>query len=131
MENMEINITYEILFGIYQKEKDSWDLQKLDSSFFDDCANYLNEKKQFLRKDNPMSAQTEKQIENAKRLIKKIYEAREEKILDMALMKSRTESNIIDMSTLLEKEKLFFDEVVSILDKFRNNIINRIINEVI
>ena len=36
MEAKEINITYETLFEILKREKDTADLQKLDISFFDD-----------------------------------------------------------------------------------------------
>ena len=39
---------------------------------------------------------------NAKRIIKDIYERREKKILNIALIKSRTKSDVIDTSSLLE-----------------------------
>ena len=65
----------------------------------------------------------EKQIENAKRLIKEIYERREKKILNIALIKSRTKSHGIATSSLLENEKKFLQEIEKVLSSYRENII--------
>jgi DNA replication initiation complex subunit (GINS family) len=133
MEAKEVNITYEVLFELLKKEKDTADLQKLDPSFFNDFVSYLNEKKNMLGKEDTLFSydekkKTEKQIENAKRIVKEIYERREKKILNIALLKSRTKSNVIDTSSLLENEKKFLDEIVKVLDTFRSSIINNIID---
>jgi len=132
METKEINITYETLFELLKREKDTTDLQKLEPNFFNYFVDYLNEKKNMLNKEDTLFSydekkKVEKQIENAKRIIKEIYERREKKILNIALMKSRTKSNVIDTSALLENEKMFFDEIVKVLNLFRNEVINNII----
>lgn len=132
METKEINITYETLFELLKREKDTTDLQKLEPNFFNYFVDYLNEKKDMLNKEDTLFSydekkKVEKQIENAKRIIKEIYERREKKILNIALMKSRTKSNVIDASALLENEKKFFDEIVKVLNLFRNEVINNII----
>lgn len=133
MEAKEVNITYEVLFELMKRERDTADLQKLEPNFFNDFVDYLNEKKNMLGKEDTLFSydekkKTEKQIENAKRIIKEIYERREKKILNIALLKSRTKSNVIDTSSLLENEKRFLDEAVKVLDIFRNGIINNIID---
>jgi len=132
METKEINITYETLFELLKREKDTTDLQKLEPNFFNYFVDYLNGKKNMLDKEDTLFSydekkKVEKQIENAKRIIKEIYERREKKILNIALMKSRTKSNVIDTSALLENEKMFFDEIVKVLNLFRNEVINNII----
>ena len=132
MEAKEVNITYETLFELLKREKDTADLQKIEPSFFDNFVEYLNEKKDMLNKEDSLFSydekkKVEKQIDNARRLIKEIYERREKKILNIALMKSRTKTNVIDTSALLENEKRFFDEVVKVLNLFRNEVINNII----
>ena len=91
----EIVITYETLFELLKREKDTTDLQKLEPNFFNYFVDYLNEKKNMLNKEDTLFSydekkKVEKQIENAKRIIKEIYESREKKILNIALMKSRT-----------------------------------------
>ena len=95
MDSKEINITYETLFEILKREKETTDLQKLDHKFLNDFVDYLNEKMKLLEKDDNLFSyeekkKLEKQIDNARRLIKEIYERREKKIIDLALMKSRT-----------------------------------------
>src|SRR3989338_133455 len=132
METKEINITYETLFELLKREKDTTDLQKLEPNFFNYFVDYLNGKKNMLDKEDTLFSydekkKVEKQIENAKRIIKEIYERREKKILNIALMKSRTKSNVIDTSALLENEKGFFDEIVKVLNLFRNKVIDNII----
>jgi len=133
METKEVNITYEILFELFKKEKDMAELQKLDLNFFNNFVDYLNEKKEMLNKEDSLFSheekkKIEKQIDNAKRIVKEIYERREKKILNIALIKSRTKSNILDTSTLSENEKKFFDEIVKVLNVFRNDTINNIIS---
>ncbi|MCH8067513.1 MAG: DNA replication complex GINS family protein [Nanoarchaeota archaeon] len=133
METKEVNITYETLFELLKREKDMTDLQKLDPNFFNDFVDYLNEKSKVLDKEDSLFSydekkKVEKQIDNAKRIIKEIYERREKKILYIALIKSRTKSDVMDTSTFLENEKKFFDEVVKVLDVFRNDVINNIID---
>ncbi len=133
METKEVNITYETLFELLKREKDMADLQKLEPSFFNDFVDYLNEKKKMLDKEDTLFSydekkKVEKQIENAKRIIKDIYERREKKILNIALIKSRTKSNVMDISSLLENEKRFFDEIVRVLNVFRSKVIDKIID---
>ena len=132
MEAKEINITYETLFEILKREKDMADLQKLDPNFFNDFIEYLNEKKKLLDKDDTLFSydekkKVEKQIDNARRLIKEIYERRERKTINIALIKSRAKSSVIDTSTFLVNEKKFFDEIVKVFDDYRKNNIDNII----
>ena len=129
MESKEINITYETLFEILKREKDTADLQKLDSGFFDDFVDYLNEKKKLLGKEDSLFSydekkKVEKQIDNARRLIKDIYERREKKIMNIAIIRSRTQSDVMDKSVFLEHEKKLFNEIVRTLDNFRKGIIH-------
>ncbi|MEK6876892.1 MAG: hypothetical protein AABX63_05730 [Nanoarchaeota archaeon] len=131
MEAKEVNITYETLFELLKREKDTADLQKLEPAFFDNFVEYLNEKKDMLNKDDTLFSydekkKVEKQIDNARRLIKEIYERREKKILNIALIKSRTKSHVLDTSSLLDNEKKFLGEIESILNAYRQNIIYKV-----
>ena len=131
MEAKEVNITYETLFELLKREKDTADLQKLEPGFFDNFVEYLNEKKDMLNKDDTLFSydekkKVEKQIDNARRLIKEIYERREKKILNIALIKSRTKSHVLDTSSLLDNEKKFLGEIESILNAYRQNIIYKV-----
>jgi len=128
MEN--IMITYETLFEILRKEKNREELQKLNETFFSDVLNYINEKKRDLENKEQKSLfyDNEKErlisdLKNIQSILKEIYSRREKKIVDMALNKSRTGSSIIDTNSLLKEEQTMFNDIVEVLDRFRNGII--------
>ncbi|MAG08144.1 hypothetical protein CMO89_01620 [Candidatus Woesearchaeota archaeon] len=126
-----INITYETLFDILRNEKTRESLQKLDKAFYTDIKNYLLEKNTLLegqKKGSDLFSaserdKTEKQLINARRIIKEIYDRREKKIISMALNKSRIASNLIDTSVLLEEERKAFNQIVELLKSYRINIL--------
>jgi len=128
----EVNITYETLFEVLKKERDMADLQKLEPNFFSNFVDYLNEKRKMMEKEDSIFSYDEKkkverQIDNAKRMIKELYERREKKIINIALIKSRTKSNVIDTSSILENEKKFLEEVENLLNKYRDSVMQNII----
>ncbi|MBW3018820.1 hypothetical protein KY329_01370 [Candidatus Woesearchaeota archaeon] len=134
MENKEVIITYETLYEALRKEKTKQELQKLDSTFYNDVLEYLKDKQKThddnLSKNDIFSqSETEKtqvQIANIKKLIKEIYDLRERKIINTALNKSRTKSNIIDTSTLLPEEKAMFDSMTAVLDQYRLGVLQKV-----
>jgi len=131
----EVVITYETLFELLSRERERTDLQKLEPTFFSDTIAYIKDKKKLLgaKKDSAFAAEeikkTERQLENIYKIIKELYEKREKKIIGMALDKSRTKSNLIDMSALLKEEKVLFDALTSVLDTYRENILLSVLNE--
>ena len=135
-ESQEIVVTYDTLFEILRNEKTKEDLQKLHGTFFKDVVGYLNEKQQDVdgKKDQQGLFDDEErekrlhQIINIKKILKDIYERREKKIISMAVNKSRFSSNIIDTSSLLEEEKLFYDLMISLLDSQRDKILQKLLS---
>ncbi len=124
-------ITFETIYEILRREKSKDDIQKLDDSFFGDVVKYLNEKKDFKldssKKNDLFSSFTGDdvvvQIQNTKKILKELYDRRERKIIEMALNKARTNSNLISTNSLLGHEKILFESVVSILLTYRNNVL--------
>lgn len=126
----KIVFTYETLFELMRREKSREDLQKIDSTFYNDVAAYLNDKAKsvahpadniFAEEDNVM---LQKQTLNIKMLLRDLYECREKKIMHIALIKSRTQSSIIDTSALLEEEKQLFNDLLTIFSQYRESILN-------
>ena len=128
MEN--IKITLETLYDILRNEKKKEDLQKLEETFFLDVVSYLREKKAFLElkkdNDNPFATGEKEKLEyelrSIQRILKEIYEKREKKIIDIALNRSRTGSDIIDTSSMLREEREFYQKILEILDQFRRGV---------
>lgn len=135
-EVKDITITYDTLFEILRNEKTREDLQKLHITFFKDVVSYLNEKQKVVNEpkeqkslfENDEREKTIHQITNIKKILRDIYEKREKKIINMALNKSRFSSNILDTSSLLEEEKLFYEMIVSLLDSQRERLLNRLLS---
>lgn len=125
----EVTITYETLFELLRREKERSELQKLDSTFFDNVLRYLKDKQVIIKKQQTdlFSAEekrkTEDQLENVRRIIRDLYSKREKKVVNMAIEKSRNKSYIMDNSAFLKEEKELFDNIVRILDLGRDNVL--------
>lgn len=131
---VDIRITYETLFDLLRREKNREELQKLDKDFYDQVLAYLKEKKHALTKKGDelfVSAEREKlkiQFQNIRRIVKELYERREKKIINMAVNRARTGSDVIDTSHLLPSEKAFFTEQVNLLTKYKDSVLDSIIH---
>ncbi len=129
-----IRVTLETLYDILRNEKKREDLQKLEDTFLIDVVGYLKEKNELLQKsatdDNIFAAgkkdKVEYELRSIQRILKEIYERREKKIIDIALNKSRTGSDLIDTSAMLREEKIFYEQVLTTLDHFRKGIIEQL-----
>lgn len=129
----EVTITYETLFELLRREKERSELQKLDSSFFNNVLRYLKDKHAIITKQQTdlFSAEekrkTEEQLQNVKKIIRELYNKREKKIISMAVDKSKNKAVIVDNSVFLREEKELFDNIVKMLDMGRENILFNII----
>ncbi len=129
----DIKITLETLYDILRNEKKKEDLQKLETTFFLDVVQYLREKQARLESRESSTEifaagekeKIEYELRSIKRIIKEIYEKREKKILDIALNKSRTGSDIIDTSAMLHEERGFYQKILKTLDNFRRGVLQR------
>ncbi|MBU0667475.1 MAG: hypothetical protein ABIC91_00150 [Nanoarchaeota archaeon] len=131
----DVKITYETLFDILRREKSRDELQLLDKNFYQDVLEYLKQKQSILEDKSDQSelfrvSEAEKtriQLQNVKKILKELYEKRERKIINLAINKARTGSNIIDTTTVLPEEKPLFEQATSMLSKSRNEILHKLI----
>ena len=127
-------ITYETLFELLRLEKNRQDIQKLDHSFFNDVLSYLNQKKSdslLITEQSTLFESTDREraireFENLKKILKDLYDRREKKVVNMALSKSRTGVNLINVQNLLPSEKSLFNSINNTLQDFRKNILFKI-----
>mgnify|MGYP001593711292 FL=1 len=111
----EIIITYESLYDLLRTEKSRQEVQELDKNFYADVINYIKEKESILSshksKDSIFAVQeiekTKKQIENILKIVKEIYEKRESKIVQLAIIASRTNPQNPYLQILLPEILLF------------------------
>src|SRR3989344_7683033 len=126
-------ITYEALDEVLRKEKNESELNKLDDSFFDDVVKYMQEKTSILNsqkeKDSIFAAKeiekTERQIQNVRKILKELYDRRENKIIQAAVFSSRSKQNI-SVNGLNEEKKLFND-LINLLKNYRSSILDNLL----
>ncbi len=130
-----IRLTLETLYDILRNEKKREDLQKLEGTFFPDVVAYLGEKQELLKNKQQSTElfaagerdKLEYELRSIKRILKEIYERREKKIIDIALNRSKTGSDIIDTSAMLQEEKEYYDQMVALLNAYRQGILRNLL----
>ena len=130
-DEKEISVSYETLFDLLKREKERADLQKLDENFFQYLIEFLKEKDRLLNESSLESEEkknSERQLENIKKILIDLYGRREKKISGLALDKSKTKSTIVDTNTLLKEEKQFFDDLIKLFDRYRHGILFNILD---
>ena len=135
MADKETILTYENLYEILRSEKYKPELQKLETSFYKDILNYLKEKRAILssqqKKDSVFAKveidKTKKQIENISKIITELYEKREVKIIQLALLASRTKPDEKVMDLILPEEKGLYEVLLKELSYFREAILKSVL----
>ena len=128
-------ITYETLYELLRTEKYKKELQTLSNTFLQDVIEYLQEKENIIQsqeqQDSLFSSEinkTKRQLENTKRILKELYERRERKIIDLALLSSRSKEPQ-EISSMLPQEHEHFQNILTNLDIARNNILFSILSK--
>ncbi len=132
---MEATITYEFLYDILRREKDRTELQKLEDSFYEKTINYMEEKKQILKSQEekesiftePEVQKTRKQIENIQKIIKELYESRENKIIKLGIITSKTNNHSDHKENMLDEEKKLYEDITYTLNSYRENLLNNLV----
>ena len=132
----KVIITYDTLYEILRREKFRNELQLLDVEFFDNVLSYLNEKSVILdsqkNRDSIFSSEykkTERTIQNTKKLLNELYEKREGKIVNLALLSSRNSLLDEDLSAMLPEERELYDELLITLNIFRKGIVLKLLSD--
>lgn len=130
----EVIITYENLYEILRREKYRTELQKIDETFYQDVVKYLQEKTAILDSQSKKQSifasteveKTQTQLKNVLKILKELYEKRENKIIQFALFCSRSKS-AQDTSTMLPEEFALYSSVKDTLDLYRDGLLNTIL----
>lgn len=121
-------ITFETLYDIMRREKARDELQKLDLNFYNDVASYIKDKQNILEsqagKDSIFASQeldkTRTQLKNVLKIVKDLYDRRESKVIQLALLSARNKDKIYDTSALLPEEHSFYGNVKSVVESSRD-----------
>lgn len=126
-------ITYDALYEILRKEKYVAELQKIDKNFFQDVIRYLRDKQTLLDSQRTKSTiftieveKTQTQLNNVRKILKELYERRENKIIQIALFASRLQEKQ-DTSAMLLEELSLYKNIQETLNSHRSGILYRLV----
>ena len=113
-------ITYNDIYESAKKEGFSEQLQSLPSTFVEDVADYLKDKREISSKEeddfSEVFVKTKKQLENAQILFKELMLKRRKKILNLLLIAAETGISKKDFDNMLDFEKRLFEELMKCID---------------
>lgn len=112
-------ITFKFLRELQQKERDGNDLQPLDENFYEKVEEYLQRKEKVAGVENLLDFSEEKRIEHSKAIIKDIFNRRERKIINNAILNIRSG---IKPKNMLSEEQELFDSLVNLLNQNRRKL---------
>ena len=102
-------LTFEKIRELEHAERDSKELQALPENIMDELKDYIHRKE---KSSDPL------EIENVKSTVKRLFEIRERKLLELALYSVRTG---LPPENLTQAEESIFNAIIDNLKKFREN----------
>ncbi len=120
MPEEEGMITFELIRRIQREEQTSLKLSKLPKGFHGNVNSYLDSKK------NVNNRKTVLEVKNIERLAEDIFNRRERKILNMAIISARTN---IPPENLTDEERLFFDQILAVVKARRKEMLADVVAE--
>jgi len=112
-------ITFEFIRKIQREEMSELKLSKIPEDFYQKAKNYLEQKRKITEKKKDKSASLE--VKNVERLLEDIFNRRETKMLNHAIITVRTD---IPPQNLIGDEKEFFESAVNMLSTQRERVLN-------
>jgi len=122
----EETITFELVRKIQREEQRLPKPTKLPENFYKNVNNYIQQKRKTA--ESMGDRKTGFEVKNIERFIEDIFDRRERKILNGALIAVRTN---IAPENLAEEEKIFFDLLVKSIKERRNVVLSHVFDEVV
>jgi len=116
----EETITFELIRRIQREEQRGPKLTKLPKDFYKNVNGYLQQKRKAENRKVIL------EMKNVERLIEDVFNRRERKILNQAIIAARTN---IPPENLTDEEKEFFDILVKSIKERRREVLNEILAE--
>ncbi len=128
-------ITYDRLYELLRLEKTKPEIQPLDPLLYAQIVRYVSEKKAILasqeKKESIFAsssvAKTRRQLEQVHKILRDLYEKREHKILQLALLSSRQETALPGVRLLLKEERELYEHLVSLFDAYRHGVLGNLL----
>ena len=111
-----MRLDYDELRKIYRLEKNSSSLAEVEDDFFDSIKGFFEKEKQaYLNSLNDLSSTRAKSFSNLKKIISEVFAIREKKLLNKALVASRTGE--LETAKLAAQEMETLKQLLSVLNR--------------
>ncbi len=121
-----MDLDYDEIMRIYRLEKNSAKPAAVDESFFDDLARFFKkEKAAYLRSLRDVTSSSARGFSNLKKIIEQIFSLREKKLLNKALIASRTGE--LENGQMASQERETLKQLLRVLNthqRFLDGILN-------
>jgi len=117
-------ITFEFIRKIQKEEQRESRLSKIPEDFYQKAKTYLDQKRKLSEKQKDRKVSLE--LKNIERLLEDIFNRRETKMFDHAIITVRTD---IPPQNLIEEEKEFFESSVNMLRTQRQRVLNTLLKK--
>ncbi len=111
-------LTFRFLRELQKQERTTKELEKLDTDFYKQVANYMEKKMGLDLKDNADFA-SKRDLDHTKIIIKDILNRRERKVINLAMLNAR--GNILPQN-ILPEEKELFEKITTGVKKYRSTL---------
>ncbi len=117
-------ITFEFIRKIHREEQREPRFSKIPEDFYQKAKTYLDQKRKLSAKQKNRMSTLE--VRNVERLLEDIFNRRETKIMNHAIITSRTG---IPPENLIEEEKEFFQTIADTLGSQRERVLNTLLKK--
>ncbi len=117
----EETITFELIRKIQLEEQKTSTLSRLPTNFFNSTSNYLEQKKKLVVGNDRKGSLEVKSVET---LIKDIFDRRERKIVNSAIIAARSG---LPPENLSEDERQFYNSVVALIKSRRSDLLKSLL----
>ena len=118
---LALELSYDELRRIYRLEKNTSKLVEVDDDFFEKLNAFMKvEKEEYLKSLRDLSSSKARNFSNLKKMVQEIFALREKKLLNRALVSSRTGD--LSMRKVSAEEKQAFRELLKIIALHRKSL---------
>lgn len=110
-------LTFEKIRDLERGERESRKMQKLPENFFNELRDYMHRKQKMNKASDIL------ELENVKNTIKRLFELRERKLVELALSSLRTG---LPVENLTKREEEIFSTIVEMLKNFEKEIFDEL-----
>lgn len=113
-----MKLSYEIIRKVHRQEKENTELSRIDEDFFDSLPEYIEEEKEKLQDmKNSLDDSVVRKLQNIKSMLEDIIYAREKKIINKAILK--TKNNEDDTKNMILEEQKIYYKIVNLLYSYQ------------